>query len=104
MKKTIKKIFTKFGYDLRKIKQEDFFPREATDFERDIINAILDLKNSKKDKLSMISPQCLWAAISSAKYVIENDIPGDIVECGVWKGGCSIAMAKILKKHGSKKF
>jgi len=103
MKNTLKKIANKFGYDIKKIKQEDYFPREATNFDREIINEILDLNNSKKNKLSMVSPQCLWAAIASTKYVIENDIPGDIVECGVWKGGCSIAMAKTLEKFGSNK-
>ena len=32
MKNTLKKIANKFGYDIKKIKQEDFFPREATNF------------------------------------------------------------------------
>ena len=35
--------------------------------------------------------------------MIDNDIPGDIVECGVWKGRFAIAIARTLKKYCSSK-
>ena len=34
------------------------------------------------------------------RHVAEARIPGDIVECGVYKGGLSILMTEILKRHG----
>ena len=49
--------------------------------------------------LSMVSVKRLWAVISASKYLVENDIDGDMVECGVWRGGCSIAIAKTLKNE-----
>jgi len=45
----------------------------------------------------MTSPERLWATISATKYVIKKNIPGDFVECGVWRGGNSMAMALTLK-------
>jgi O-methyltransferase len=34
------------------------------------------------------------------EYVIENDIPGDLIEAGVYRGGQCIFMRGILKVHG----
>ena len=33
-------------------------------------------------------------------YIFKNNLPGDFVECGVWKGGSSMMIALMLKKHG----
>jgi Macrocin-O-methyltransferase (TylF). len=41
----------------------------------------------------------LFATILSCKYAVENDIAGDFVECGVWRGGNSIAAASIFKRY-----
>lgn len=46
---------------------------------------------------TMTSPERMYALYNAVKYVIENDIPGDFVECGVWKGGSSMLIAKTLK-------
>ena len=34
---------------------------------------------------------------------LENNIPGDVIETGVWRGGCSIYMKAILACQGSDK-
>ena len=45
----------------------------------------------------MVSIERLWAVIQSTKYIIKNNIDGDFVECGVWRGGCSLAIAMVLE-------
>jgi hypothetical protein len=49
---------------------------------------------------TMTSPERVKALINSIEYIIKNDIRGDFVECGVWKGGSVMTIAKILLKHG----
>ena len=36
-------------------------------------------------------------------HVLSNQIPGDFIETGVWRGGASIFMRAMLKVHGDKK-
>jgi hypothetical protein len=46
---------------------------------------------------TMTSEERLFGLIESVKYVIHNNIPGDFVECGVWKGGSMMTIAETLK-------
>jgi hypothetical protein len=48
----------------------------------------------------MTSPERIFALRSSIEYVVRHRIPGDIVECGVWKGGSMMATAKALMALG----
>ena len=45
---------------------------------------------------TMTSIERLYATLSSVKYVVNNRVPGAFVECGVWRGGSSMVMAKTL--------
>jgi hypothetical protein len=46
----------------------------------------------------MTSLERVNALIDAVQYVVKNDIKGAMVECGVWKGGSSMAMALTLMK------
>ena len=46
---------------------------------------------------TMTSPSRIVAVCSAARYVEANTIPGAFVECGVWKGGSSMAAALTFK-------
>lgn len=45
---------------------------------------------------TLTTPARLFVLIEAVKYVINNNIEGDIVECGVWKGGSMMAAALAL--------
>jgi O-methyltransferase len=64
------------------------FP-EATPEEIRILNEV--------KPYTMTSWERLWALIQAARYVHDRNIPGDIVECGVWRGGSSMAAALALR-------
>ena len=46
---------------------------------------------------TMTSKEAVFALYTSVNYVLDRQIPGDIVECGVWKGGSSLLAALIMK-------
>lgn len=49
---------------------------------------------------TMTSPYRIAALCEAVRYVIENRIEGDIVECGVWRGGSMMAVAETLVQLG----
>lgn len=44
--------------------------------------------------ITMVAWQGLYWSWLAARYIEEHEIPGDVVECGVYKGGCSLLMAE----------
>lgn len=62
------------------------------DHERDIVEAVRNF--------TMVSPERLVANMDAVKYVVERNIPGAIIECGVWRGGSTLSMIKMLQHLG----
>lgn len=58
-----------------------------------------ELYDLVKDQ-TMVSVPNLYYLFRSINYILENDIPGDFVECGVWRGGCSMLAAKMFADAG----
>ncbi len=51
---------------------------------------------------TMTSDQRVAALCDAVRYVVANRIAGDIVECGVWKGGSMMAVARTLLELGDR--
>jgi O-methyltransferase len=51
-------------------------------------------------RLSMVSGERLLATVDAVRYVLHRDIPGALVECGVWRGGNVLAMIRALQQAG----
>jgi O-methyltransferase len=66
--------------------------RDVTDAERKILETV--------QPFTRTSPERLLASIRAAEHVCVAKVPGDIVECGVWRGGSSMAMALALGAQG----
>lgn len=49
---------------------------------------------------TMTSPARLQALILAARHVVRRQLPGAIVECGVWRGGSMFAAARTLLNAG----
>lgn len=45
---------------------------------------------------TMTSDERISALCHAARYVVRSNIPGDMVECGVWRGGSTMAAALTL--------
>ncbi len=50
--------------------------------------------------IAMKSVEPIYSLYLDIKYILQHDIAGDIVECGVWKGGMMQFAALLLKKLG----
>ena len=50
---------------------------------------------------TMTSEDRIYSLYLSINYIIKNEILGDFVECGVWKGGSMMLAAKLLKDNKS---
>ena len=50
---------------------------------------------------TMTSHPKAYGLYQAVRYIVGNNIPGDIVECGVWRGGAMLAVAHQLVGLGS---
>jgi O-methyltransferase len=50
---------------------------------------------------TMRSVERLYALYKAVGHVVQHDIPGDFVECGVWRGGSVMMMALALQGLGA---
>jgi len=46
---------------------------------------------------TMTGKDVMYALYDAVRYVVRNSIPGDIVECGVWRGGSALVAALTLR-------
>jgi O-methyltransferase len=85
------------------LKQSSVESRRAKKFHQ----ALFDLDEEAQQTIirvkdqTMMDPEKLYAFIAAVRYVCKHDIRGDIVECGVWRGGAIMAAALTLNQLGS---
>lgn len=53
----------------------------------------------KVQPYTMTSTERVIATIRAVDHIVANGIGGDLVECGVWRGGSMMAMAYSLLRH-----
>ena len=93
LKKVIKYFLQKLGYKLV-LKDHD---------------KIEEINSSQKEllkiaqKYSRTNVRRLWSLLQSMEYVFQNNIEGELVESGVWKGGNLILFKKFLDEKKVKK-
>lgn len=49
---------------------------------------------------SMTSIERMYALYSAVRYIVKADVPGSLVECGVWRGGSMMVAAMTLLALG----
>lgn len=52
---------------------------------------------------TMTSPERIAALVEAVRYVCRHAIAGDIVECGVWRGGSMLAVVETLRELGERR-
>ena len=92
--KFVNKYLSKLGYEFKK-------------HSKDVIEEMTPEENLMIEKslgYSMTTKVRMWSLLNSINYVSNNNIKGDFVECGVWKGG-NLILYQLLnqKKNLNKK-
>jgi hypothetical protein len=97
---TIRKLAFRFGYDvtLRRLPQFETKRRELK-VPRDMEPDFVELYEQARE-YSMTSPERMYSLWQAVRHVVRYDIPGDLVECGVWRGGSAMMMALTLLQQG----
>jgi hypothetical protein len=49
---------------------------------------------------TMTTPASIFSLISAVRYVVDSGVPGALLECGVWRGGSMMAVARTLRAEG----
>ena len=87
LKRIIRKAVNAVGYDV------------ALTVPPDMDEVFLKLYRECKN-YTVTSIERMFSLYEATRYITENIIPGDIVECGVWRGGSSMICASMLRLMG----
>ena len=80
------------GYDLIKYdKHKKYYPPDFNEKDIKILKKVMPF--------TMTSQERIFSLLRAVEYIQNFKIPGDIVECGVWKGGSMMAIAEALKTN-----
>ena len=95
IKKTVKALLRSLGIDVVRHRQQLPAPKLPLDLSEDDRKVIQQIQ-----PFTMTSIERQVTLIQSVRHVVKNQIAGSFVECGVWRGGSSMAMALALQQEG----
>lgn len=97
----LKIIFkNKYKEKFKTISLSDFEQPPEVSYPSDIIEKDFIEIYQKCKPYTMTTIERMYSLYKATEYIIRNDILGDMVECGVWRGGSSMLMAHVLLKMG----
>ena len=99
LKRLIKKFLSQFGYEIKRI--NNFMDRYGNSITEASEDTMSQLKFFSEKSLATIPN--LWSISQIIKYISDNNIEGDIVECGIYNGSTLAFISKNLKKNNLSK-
>jgi O-methyltransferase len=101
LKRVIKGMVRALGYEIRRV-----VPIVPTRKPISLREQNPDINDEEWKTLELVKPytmtslERILASIRTTAYISKHGLSGDIVECGVWRGGSSMAMAQTLLNRG----
>jgi predicted O-methyltransferase YrrM len=95
LKTTIRKLFGRLGFEIVRSRRSATyigFPADFTEEECRTVKAVRPY--------TMTTGERIVSLVRATEYVVKNNIPGALVECGVWRGGSAMVMALTLERLG----
>lgn len=102
MKGLFKRILRRIGFDIVRYATIAGRPTDP------LANILPDYSDAERAIISTATPftmttvERMAALLSATTYVTKNKIPGDIAECGVWRGGSMMIVALTLLAYGDR--
>jgi len=86
-KKIVGSIVGGLGYTINKKPHKDEKPADMDEY-----NAVFE----KCKAFTITSKERMYALRKAVEYIVNSKLPGDFVECGVWRGGSAMLIALTL--------
>jgi hypothetical protein len=99
IKATVRSVLNRMGYQVTRRPAEEPAAAPADRYDPDMEPAFRAMAE-KCWPFTMTSCLRMYALYNAARYVARNGIPGEFVECGVWRGGSSMLAALTLMAEG----
>jgi len=91
IKDILKSFLKKRGYDI--VKPDERLVKDG--LPADFDDATVATYNKVKE-YTMTTPERIASLCNAVNYLVKNNIEGDFVECGVWRGGSTMAAIDTL--------
>jgi O-methyltransferase len=85
-KRPVRRALRALGYDFSEVTPP--WPRDFEPADVDVYQEVAPY--------TMTSPEAIYAIAHAVRYVVATGVRGAVVECGVWRGGSMMAVARTL--------
>ena len=98
--RAVKRALQRYGFDIVRVDEtpapvvDDEFPPDFDEATKAACREVHDLHHDG-------AREGLRACAQAVRHVVTHDIPGAIVECGVWRGGSMMVAARTLLELGA---
>lgn len=99
MKRFVRNSLRRLGFDL--VRYQESAPVNANE-----LASLSDLSDAERKIVLQVKPFTLTsveriaALLNAVNHVVDKKIPGDVAECGVWRGGSMMTVALTLLARG----
>ncbi len=90
VRQTILRVVRQAGSQITRVLGDEY-PRDLEAEFIDVFEAC--------EPYTMTSTPRMYALWQATRHILHNRIPGDYVECGVWRGGSSMLVARLFEQH-----
>jgi hypothetical protein len=97
IKKILRRGIRKLGFDIVRYEpvRPLVFPEDFTDADRELFSHVKPYTQTSPERVKVLA--------AAVEHIEKHGIPGAILECGVWKGGSMMAIARTLQRLGAVK-
>ena len=92
VKRPIRRALSSLGYEIRRLPGEPPLPQDFRERDAELYRTV--------SAYTMTTPDAVYVLADAVRYLVSNSVPGAMVECGVWRGGSMLTIARTLLDLG----